>query len=256
MARQTGNSDGLDEVLGGADVVPTRLGDAVVERLTQAILDGRLKPGDALPSEGRIAAAFGISKQIAREAIRELAAMGVVQIQQGKTTRVRALDAEPLGRIFRFAVRGSETGLVEAIELRRVLEPAVARLAAGRRTAQEVERLRAVLDRLEASLGDVPAWIEADLDFHDEIARMAGNKLMRLQMQALRPVIREVMEAFNSREKRGPADWRATYDRHAAIFAGIAAGSGAAAQRAMTIHFEAADQAIEELFPRPAAATG
>ncbi|HEX6977774.1 MAG TPA: FadR/GntR family transcriptional regulator [Alphaproteobacteria bacterium] len=247
--------NGLDptDVLGAAGVVPTRLRHLVLERLTQAILDGRLKPGDAIPSESRIAATFGVSKQIAREAIRELAAMGVVQIQQGKATRVRALDAEPLGRFYRFAVRGSESGLIEAIELRRVLEPPIAQFAAARRSAADVERLRNVLARMERSLGDVPAWIEADLDFHELLSEMAGNRLMRLQMRALRPVIREVMEAFNSREPRGLADWRATYDRHARIFATIEAGDGAAAARAMTSHFEAADAAIQELFPRPPA---
>ena len=57
-------------------LVPTRLGDTVLARLAGAIADGRLKPGDPMPSEGSIAASFGVSKQIAREAIRELAAMG------------------------------------------------------------------------------------------------------------------------------------------------------------------------------------
>ena len=73
-----------NDPFGAADVVPMRLGEAVIERITQAIHDGRLKPGDALPSEAQIAASFGVSKPIAREAIRQLAAMGVVHIQQGK----------------------------------------------------------------------------------------------------------------------------------------------------------------------------
>ena len=237
----------LDGVLAAA--TPIRLGDAVIDELTQAIVDGRLKPGDPLPSEGRIAAAFGVSKQIAREAIRDLAAMGVLQVQQGKVSRVRALDAEPLSRFYRFAVGGSGAGLAAAIELRRILEPPVAALAATRRSGAGLLRFRQVLERLEASVGDVPAWIEADLDFHEGVAALAGNPLMLLQVRGLRPVIREVMEIFNSRADRGPGEWRATFDRHARVLSAIADGDGAGAADAMSRHFEAADEAIRELFP-------
>src|SRR5262245_23980231 len=93
------------------DLAPSRLGEAVIERLTQAIVDGHLKPGDPLPSEGQIASTFGISKPIAREALRELAAMGVIQVQQGKVSRVRALDGGPLARFYRFAVGHTQKGM-------------------------------------------------------------------------------------------------------------------------------------------------
>jgi GntR family transcriptional repressor for pyruvate dehydrogenase complex len=236
-----------DDPFADADVVPTRLGDALIERITQAIHDGRLKPGDALPSEARMAASFGVSKPIAREAIRQLAAMGVVHIQQGKPTRVQALDAAPLDRFFRFAVRGSKTGLTEAVELRRVLEPPIARYSAERRTSAEIERLDRILLRLEAALTHVPRWIEADLDFHEAIAASSGNSLLDLQIRALRPLNREIMELFNSRSTRTTADWQKTYERHVEVVDAIRAGDGNAAERAMSKHFEAAEVAIAEL---------
>src|SRR5918994_7106935 len=147
-------------------IAPSRLGDAVIERLTQAIVDGRLRPGAPLPSEGQIAATFGISKPIAREALRELAAMGVIQVQQGKVSRVRAIDSGPLARFFRFAVGRTEQGLHDAVELRRMLEPQIAKLAAQRHTEADLAVLRDILTRMETTLGDVPRWIEADLAFH------------------------------------------------------------------------------------------
>jgi GntR family transcriptional regulator, transcriptional repressor for pyruvate dehydrogenase complex len=238
------------DVLAGADLAPSRLGAAVTERFTRAILEGRLKPGDPLPSEGRIAAAFGVSKQVAREAVRELAAMGVVHIQQGKPSRVRRPNADPLGRFFRFAAGGTAAGLAEAIELRRTLEPPIARFAALRRTAVELAALKGHYARLEAALADVPAWIDADLDFHEELAVMSGNRFLRLQLQGLRPVIRQVMELFNSRQPRSRDDWRATLHRHERVVAAVAAGDGEAARDAMIGHFELAEAAISELFPR------
>ncbi len=236
-----------DDLFAGGDVVPMRLGDAVIQRITQAIHDGRLKPGDFLPSEARIAASFGVSKPIAREAIRQLAAMGVVHIQQGKPTRVQALDAAPLDRFYRFAVRGRANGLTEAVELRRILEPPIAAHSAERRTAEDIEKLDLILARMEDALGHVPRWIEADLDFHEAVAASSGNRLLDFQIRGLRPVIREVMEIFNSREARGPADWQRTFERHVCVVDAIRAGDPIAAFAAMNKHFEAAEAAIAEL---------
>lgn len=236
-----------DDPFAGGDVVPMRLGDAVIQRITQAIHEGRLKPGDSLPSEQRIAASFGVSKPIAREAIRQLAAMGVVHIQQGKPTRVQALDAAPLDRFYRFAVRGRANGLTEAVELRRILEPPIAAHSAERRSAGDIEKLDLILARMEDALGNVPLWIEADLDFHEAVAASSGNRLLDFQIRGLRPVIREVMEIFNSREARGPKDWQQTFARHVRVVAAIKAGDPIAASAAMNKHFEAAEAAIAEL---------
>lgn len=231
-------------------VAPSRLADAVIERLTQAIVDGRLKPGDRLPSESQIAATFGISKPIAREALRELAAMGVIQMQQGKVGRIRAVDSGPLARFFRFAVGRTEQGLHDAVELRRMLEPQIARFAAQRRTESELQALRDILKEMDASLGDIPRWIEADLAFHAQIAAMSHNALVALQMQGLEPVVREMMGRFNDRAARKRADWRQTYDRHVRVAEAIESGNAEAAEQAMRDHFRAADAAIAEIFGR------
>jgi GntR family transcriptional regulator, transcriptional repressor for pyruvate dehydrogenase complex len=238
------------EIFSDEGVAPSRLADAVIERLTQAIVDGRLKPGDRLPSESQIAATFGISKPIAREALRELAAMGVIQVQQGKVGRIRAVDSGPLARFFRFAVGRTEQGLHDAVELRRMLEPQIARFAAQRRTDSEVVALRAILAEMEACLGDIPRWIAADLAFHAQIAAMAHNALVALQMEGLEPVVREMMVRFNDRAARKRADWRETYDRHLRVAEAIEAGNPEAAERAMRDHFLAADAAIAEIFGR------
>lgn len=237
----------LDLTQPGLLISPTRLTDLVLSRLTMAISSGQLKPGDALPSEGQIATAYGVSKQIAREAIRELSAIGVIRVQQGKVSRVCAVNGEPLTRIYRFATGDGLDGLMQAVELRRILEPAIAGLAAERRTVADLDVLDGVLARMEASIGDNPAWIEADLAFHAMIARMARNRLIMLQLEGLEPVIRGLMERFNQRRSRNRADWQKTMQRHARIVSAIRKRSHSAAVSAMNAHFAAADAAIEEL---------
>lgn len=238
-------------VLGAGDLVPTRLGDTVLARLAAAIADGRLKPGDAMPSEASIAASFGVSKQIAREAIRELAAMGVVHVQQGKVSRVRTIDGAPLGRFFRLAVGDGVEGLAQAVELRRILEPGIAALAAQRRTDADIAGLRAILERMRAAAGDPAQWIEADLDFHRAIARISGNRLIALQLEALEPVIRGMMERFSRRNRRTPEDWHRTWLRHERVARAIEKGTGVGGPRraaaAMTAHFEGAPHALVEV---------
>jgi GntR family transcriptional repressor for pyruvate dehydrogenase complex len=227
-----------------------RLADGVLAALSQAILDGRLKPGEALPSEATLAARFGVSKQVVREAVRQLAALGAVQIGQGRATRVVEMtDALPLARFWRFAVGSTREGLAEAVELRRMIEPPVARLAARNATDAGIAALRDSLARMDAALGDVARWIPADLDFHEQLGRMSGNRLVKLQVQGLRPVFEEVLRHFNAAQ-RSKADWQRTLVRHRRVADAVAARDEDAAAQAMLEHFEAADARLAQLFPR------
>jgi len=229
-------------------LAPVRLADGVLAELSGAILDGRLPEGGALPSEARLAARFGVSKQVVREAIRQLAALGIVEIGQGRATRVVAMTGEPLGRFWRFAVGDTAAGLREAVELRRMLEPQVARLAAERATEDGLIDLAAALARMEAAIADPTHWMQADLDFHATLARLAGNRLVRLQMHGLRPVIERVMQRMNAIATREPADWRTTFERHARVQRAVMARDADAAQAAMLDHFAAAEGAIAAIF--------
>jgi GntR family transcriptional repressor for pyruvate dehydrogenase complex len=233
-----------------AALAPVRLADGVLSALSDAILAGRLKPGEPLPAEATLAARFGVSKQVVREAVRQLAALGAVQIGQGRATRVVELaDAQPLARFWQFAVGTTREGLAEAVELRRLIEPQVARLAALHATKDGIAALRASLARMEAALGDVERWVPADLDFHEQLGRMSGNRLVQLQVQGLRPVIEQVLRRFSG-GRRSEADWRATLTRHRRVAEAVAAHDEAKALAAMLAHFEAADDRLGKLFPR------
>lgn len=191
-----------------------------------------------------------MSKQVVREALRQLAALGALQVGQGRTTRVSAApDAGALARFWRLAVGGTREGLAEAVELRRMIEPQVARLAALRADAAGLEAMRAILARMEAAIGDVPRWIQADLDFHEQLGRLSGNGLVWLQVRGLRPVVEEVMRRFNDHASRSHRNWRATFDRHRLVLDALAARSPAAAEAAMLAHFAAAEDAIAAIFP-------
>ena len=211
------------------------------------MFDGRISPGEALPSEGEIATDFGVSKPIAREALRQLSAAGLISTQQGKVARAKALNGEPFERIYGYAVRSSLERLREANEMRRVIESGIARLAATRRNPAGLAVMEQALADMDRTLGDPDGFTEADILFHLGIALATGNSMIRVQMEGMRSVQREVSELFSRRANRSRADWQATIDRHRGIYEAIAAGDEEGAGRKIILHFEAADIASLEI---------
>ncbi len=226
---------------------PLRLADTVSDAIAEALFDGRISPGDALPSEGDIARDFGVSKPIAREALRQLAGAGLVQTQQGKVARARALNGEPLDRFYGFAVRSSLKRLREANEMRLVVETGVARIAARRRTPVGLATMRGAVEDMRQSLRDPVGFTEADVVFHHGMALATGNLMIRVQMEGLRSVQREVSELFSRRSNRSDADWQETVARHERLLEAIAAGDEARAEAMIEAHYAAADIASFEV---------
>lgn len=235
---------------------PSRLADAVSDTIAEALFDGRLAPGDPLPSEGEIAREFGVSKPIAREALRQLSGAGLVHTQQGKVARAKALNGEPLDRIYGFAVRSSLERLREANEMRRVVETGVARLAALRGNPVGLKAMEFAVAEMRCSVGDPASFTAADIAFHHGLALATGNMMIRVQMEGLRSVQREVSELFSRRSNRTDADWNATVDRHDAICSAIAAGDEDRAEAMIIAHYEAADIASLEIVGRAPSRAG
>ncbi len=226
---------------------PLRLADAVSEAIATALFDGRIAPGDALPSEGEIAREFRVSKPIAREAMRQLSGVGLVHVQQGKVARAKALTGESLDRIYSFAVRSSLERLREANEMRRVIETGIAHLAAQRQSPVGIRTMHDALSAMHVSLGVPGAFTEADMLFHHGIALATGNSMVRVQMEGMRSIHREVANLFTNRANRTEADWKATIARHKAVLVAIVSKKAGSIDKAMREHFAAADLASLEV---------
>lgn len=226
---------------------PSRLADGVSEAIADALIDGRIAPGEALPPEGEIAREFGVSKPIAREALRQLTNAGLVSTQQGKVARAKALSGEPMERIYAYAIRSSLKRLQEANEMRRVIETGIARLAAERHDPEGLEMMRQAIRDMQSGIGKPSDFTQADILFHLGLATATGNMMIRLQMEGMRSVQREVSELFSQRSNRTEADWHATVQRHQAIYDAISAGDPDLADQRIREHFDAADIASLEV---------
>lgn len=229
---------------------PTRLADSVADEIAKHLLDGSIAPGAPLPSEGRIATEFGVSKPIAREALRNLSAAGLIETHPGKLARAKALDGEPLNRFYSYAVRSSLKRLREANEMRLVIESGVARLAALRRIPEGVEMMHAAVQDMRASLREPQSFTDADVAFHLGMAVATGNEMLKMQMEGLRAIQREVSGLFSARANRTKADWLATVERHKKICDSISAGDEELSEQAIVEHYNAADIASLEVADR------
>lgn len=145
----------------------------IVNSITSLIKSGDINPGDRLPAERQLAQRYGVSRNTIREAIKVLSENGVVISRRGAGTFVT--DSE-LGDIFNYPLRNIAR-LKEIFELRKILEPQIAALAASRITADQLNELDNLVARQQSATQAVDQAL-LDEEFHRLIAVAAGNSLL------------------------------------------------------------------------------
>lgn len=153
-----------------------KLGDQVIHQLQEKISLGELKPGEKIPTETELMTLFGVGRSTVREAVRVLAKAGLLEVRQGDGTYVldRTNNLEPLEHRLRRA------SILEVYEVRRALELEIAKLAARRRSEEDLLAMRESLaKRREARrVNDKRSYVDADLLFHLAIAAASKNSVL------------------------------------------------------------------------------
>ncbi len=155
----------------------------VAQQIGRRIVSGDYPPGETLPTEPRIQAEFGVSRTAVREAIRQLAAKGLIVSRPKVGTRVRPridwsmLDSD----ILRWHVEQKPTDeFIEALfDMREIIEPAAAERAAERASEEDIERIRIAMAGIEANERGSPEQVDADVVFHMSILEAARNPIVR-----------------------------------------------------------------------------
>ncbi len=162
----------------------------IVADVRDSLFAKRLNPGDFLGTEKELAARFGTSRIVARDALRTLEALGIVEIRMGKGGGARIAHGNP--RLFAeaLAVQLDLTGVsaAEIMDAQRAIETLGAELAAENATAADVTRLRALLDEAEASIGDADVFTKLSRDFHLAVAEASHNRVIVVQLLSLEHV--------------------------------------------------------------------
>ncbi|GAA2818432.1 FadR/GntR family transcriptional regulator [Kribbella solani] len=223
--------------------------DKALAGLRQMIASGELGPGAKFPPEPELCEHLGVSRSSLREAVRSLGALGVIESRHGSGTYVSALD--PAAIISRFSLSVELIpleGLLELLEVRRVLESHATATAAARQDPELAGRLSEILDRLESTT-DATEIQHLDAEFHGAICTAGGNPTVT----ALTDVIRGRGGHYRIFEPGTDFDAiKQTSDRgHRAILAAITTRDPAAAATAASAHIAQTERWLRALRPTP-----
>ena len=225
----------------GAKPSPRRLNESVAHELAVLIIGGKLRPGEILPKEDTVAASLSVSRTAYREAVRMLTAKGLLAAKPRAGTRVlpreqwSLLDPDVLA--WHLEVEPSRGFILSLFELREVVEPSAAGLAAQRRDAADLAAIAAALGRLEDELEGSAAVLDADLAFHHAILKATRSDALIAMSPAIGSTLRwsVALTIFAL-----PRVYREALPFHQGIFAAIRAQKPREAEGIMREHIQAA----------------
>jgi GntR family transcriptional repressor for pyruvate dehydrogenase complex len=170
----------------------SRLYEQIVQQIEESILKGELSEGSQLPAERDLAKQFGVSRTAVREAIKALQEKGLVDAFPGRGTFVTNGTSNSMRRsLDRIIKSGEPGGWGYLVEVREILEPEIASLAAVRASDQDVAAMREAFDVMDKAGCDHDAYIEADLDFHLALAEAAANPIVLSLIDSIVGLLRE-----------------------------------------------------------------
>jgi GntR family transcriptional regulator, transcriptional repressor for pyruvate dehydrogenase complex len=216
-------------------VKTSRLYEQIVQQVEDSILKGELKPGDQLPAERDLAQSFEVSRTAVREAVKTLREKGLVEAYSGRGTFVTNGTSQATRQSLDLMIRvNQQEGSANLAELRLVLEPEIAGLAAGRIEEQLLTTMREAVAEMDRNLRDPDGYVEADLDFHLALAEAVGNPLVLSLLDSIVGLLREQRSRIFNVEG-GPQ--RGQY-HHKRILAAIEKRDSDAAREAMRAHLQ------------------
>jgi GntR family transcriptional repressor for pyruvate dehydrogenase complex len=213
----------------------SRLYEQIVQQIEDSVLNGSLKPGDQLPAERELAQRLGVSRTAVREAVKALREKGLVEAYSGRGTFITDGTSQAARQSFDLMVKiGQQEGAPYLAELRLILEPGIAALAATRVTDEDLAGLREAVAVMDRAQKDPAAFIEADLDFHLALAEAAANPLILSLIDSIVGLLREQrIKIFNV--EGGPQ--RGQF-HHKRIFEAMERRDPELARNAMRAHLE------------------
>ncbi len=206
--------------------------EQVAEQIQRLIVRGVLKHGDRLPAERELAAKFGVSRSSIRDAIRTLEVIGIVEPRQGKGTVVRELSTDSLVVPLASVLVRRRDLVAELVDVRRMIEPALAVRAAASATKEEIARLEDILRRQGEKMRRGEQTIEEDSEFHYAIAVAARNSVVLKVLDVLMDLLRD----SRARSLQVPGRRERSYAGHRRILRAIKRRDGAAAGAAARQH--------------------
>lgn len=212
----------------------------VAAQLRRYILRGRLRPGDRLSPEHALAEAFGVSRVVIREALKQLEGGGLLQPgprgRAGGGARVAGFPTKKFAEMFAAFVHLKAVPIPALVEFRVWVESAAARSAAERRSPEHLAAMQRIVERMERPTLNWEQYHDLDVAFHLAVSTASGNPCAAAVMEAAREALRRAMLAGFARAEDAGRIRSDMIVQHRRIFELITRGESARAERAVRDH--------------------
>lgn len=210
----------------------TRVYEEIVAKIKNMIEAGRLKSGDQLPVERELAEVFHVSRSSVREALRTLESQGFLESRQGEGTYISSQPVETLVNPLASVIFTEKDSQMELFEVRRLIEPQLAFLAAERATPEEISMMEQALDLQEEEVARGETGTDIDKTFHYIMAKATKNKLLLRITDNMMDLLAESRDKYLQVEGRPEK----SITRHRQVLDAIKARDSELAARVMRGH--------------------
>ena len=216
--------------------------EIVAAALEQSILGGELKVGDKLPSEQNLASQFDVSRNIVREALREVRARGLIEVRNGTGSYITRPTSSDVGDMLNRLVTLSDTAVADYYEVRETLEVRACELAAARASTEDLRNLEESLAIMYKCVTERNELTQRDFEFHQIIATATKNPLLISLLQPLKSVMTSMFDISYSL-----AAGQEALHGHEVIIAAIRSRDSGQARAAMLAHLENSERNFTSL---------
>jgi GntR family transcriptional repressor for pyruvate dehydrogenase complex len=213
-------------------VKKTKVYEEIVVKIKDMLEKGRLKSGDQLPGERELSEVFQVSRSSVREALRTLETQGYLESRQGEGTYIASRPVESLVSPLASVIFSEKDSQIELFEMRRLIEPQLAYLAAERATEEEIARMETALALQEQAIAKGETGTEVDKAFHYLMAKATNNKVLLRLTDHMRDLLAESRDKYLQVEGRPEK----SIARHRQVLDAIKARDGERAARVMLDH--------------------
>ena len=204
---------------------------SIVEQVKELVLEGRLNPGQKLPSERELAEQLGVGRSSVREATSAMLAMGIIEIRPGEGAYVRPDFPQSMLDSVEWSAFMLNQYPIDLFEARVAIETSTARLAASRATDEDKERLYQIVEQM-ARAATLEKFVDLDIEFHLSLARASQNLVMHDILYGLHNLMRSSMlRVLESTDRRELA-----LEQHRSLCAAVGQGAAKEAEQIMRTH--------------------
>ena len=210
--------------------------EVIAEQIKQQIMSGDLKPGDRLPTGKELCEMYQVGRSTVREALSALEIMGLIETRQGEGSTVKTWKAEDMEFLNFQDLLISEETVLELMEARKSLETSISRMAAAKRTEEDLKKLEDNLKNMELNVTNVNESKKFDMLFHQTLAQSTHNSIMVHLMKTISDHMDKAMEEIRRITLGNPRLSERILKEHRSIYQAVVDQDSDLAQQKMLEH--------------------